>query len=210
MFSIACFLIQIESALNLIYSILMFSQIRMVLCIAALALVGCQSNELEREQVSQREDIRELQERIGQLKSDVDMIQDENQMLRDEITQLKRDLSLSQNANVQYQKDIQRLDELVKTLDTAREQDRKIIVDEVSREISRLSKKISSQPSAPKAVSSKAQVEEGLEHIVAKGETLTAIAKAYGVSTQSIMNANKLSKPDLKIGQKLFIPKKSS
>lgn len=47
----------------------------------------------------------------------------------------------------------------------------------------------------------------GYEHIVATGETLSAIASAYEVSARRIIEANQLADPDnLKIGQKLFIP----
>jgi len=47
----------------------------------------------------------------------------------------------------------------------------------------------------------------GYEHIVATGETLSAIASAYEVSARKIIDANQLADPDnLKIGQKLFIP----
>jgi LysM repeat protein len=47
----------------------------------------------------------------------------------------------------------------------------------------------------------------GYEHIVADGETLSAIASAYEVSAQKIIAANSLTDPDnLKVNQKLFIP----
>ncbi|MFP6906988.1 MAG: LysM peptidoglycan-binding domain-containing protein [Verrucomicrobiota bacterium] len=47
----------------------------------------------------------------------------------------------------------------------------------------------------------------GYDHIVATGETLSAIASAYEVSARRIIEANGLTDPDnLKIGQKLFIP----
>ncbi len=176
--------------------------------ITLLALVGCQSTEMRQEQVSQREDIHQLQEKIGGLQSDVRSVREENDALKEEVSRLKEDLMDSRESNTQYQKDIERLDGLVKKLDTAREQDRKIIVEEVSNEISRLSKKISRPPPPDKEKISKSKVEEGVEHVVAKGDTLTAIAKAYGVSKKALMEANDLTKPDLKIGQKLFIPKK--
>jgi len=47
------------------------------------------------------------------------------------------------------------------------------------------------------------------EHVVAKGDSLAAIAKKYGVTWQAIAEANKAALPDpakLKIGQKLQIP----
>ena len=106
---------------------------RMTLLLGIVTLFlsqGCQNTELEREQVNQREDIQGLQEKIGQLQSDVQSVQSENDHLRSEVARLKEDLSSSHGMNAQYQKDIERLDTLVKKLDHSREQDRKIIVEE--------------------------------------------------------------------------------
>lgn len=49
--------------------------------------------------------------------------------------------------------------------------------------------------------------ESGYEHVVKPGETLSEIARAYGVSMQVIIRANNIQTPDrLKTGQTLFIP----
>jgi LysM repeat protein len=165
---------------------------------------GCQTTELKTEQATQRADLRRLENRVEQLENDVQMAQSEKEDLKMEVERLKEDLGASQKTNTQYEKDIKRLDDLVKKIDTAREEDRKVIIEEVSSEINRISKKLQTA-STP---SSSSDGEKGYEHIVSKGETLTAIAKAYSVSTKTIMDSNKLSKPDLRVGQKLFIPKK--
>ena len=47
----------------------------------------------------------------------------------------------------------------------------------------------------------------GAPHIVAKGETLTSIAKRYKVSVKSLTKANGIAKEaTLRVGQKLVIP----
>ncbi len=47
----------------------------------------------------------------------------------------------------------------------------------------------------------------GYEHVVAKGQTLSEIARGYGKSVQSIMDANNIKNPSMiRVGQKLFIP----
>jgi len=44
-------------------------------------------------------------------------------------------------------------------------------------------------------------------HVVAKGETLTSIARHYHVSVDSLLHANQISKrATLQVGQKLLIP----
>lgn len=47
-------------------------------------------------------------------------------------------------------------------------------------------------------------------HLVRRGETLTRIASRYGVSTQSILERNKLSSALLRPGQRLVIPARPS
>uniref|UniRef100_UPI003D0C4EC0 LysM peptidoglycan-binding domain-containing protein n=1 Tax=Vibrio sp. TaxID=678 RepID=UPI003D0C4EC0 len=47
-----------------------------------------------------------------------------------------------------------------------------------------------------------------LQHVVKRGESLSRIAKQYGTTTKALMQANKLSKSTLAIGQVLQIPGK--
>lgn len=50
--------------------------------------------------------------------------------------------------------------------------------------------------------------QEGYEYTVGPGDTLSAIAAAYSVSAQAIIDANDLKNPDnLRVEQKLFIPR---
>jgi LysM repeat protein len=175
----------------------------------SLLLAGCVNTEIKQEQASQREDIRGMQDKLDKLQSDIVSVQSENDALKTQVSNLKEDLATSNDTNDQYKKDISRLDDLIKKLDSARDQDRKIIVDEVSSEISRLSKKIQTVSTPTPAPKSPAVVEEGVEHTVSKGETLLAIAKAYGVTMKQIREANKLNTDSLKVGQKLFIPQKA-
>jgi murein DD-endopeptidase MepM/ murein hydrolase activator NlpD len=49
--------------------------------------------------------------------------------------------------------------------------------------------------------------QEGIYHVVRKGENLFRISRAYQVSIDSLIEANHLSRPSaLKIGQRLFVP----
>lgn len=176
-------------------------------------LTGFDDTDLQTEQVRQREDIRQLQEKLAQFQNDVRAAQTENESFKSEISRLKIDLASSQQAQIQFQKEIERLDGLIKKLDAARQQDRKTIVEEVGKEIARMIKTSSpsttkSRSENPREKTSKPAVEEGLEHIVSKGESLFAIAEAYGVTVKSIKEANQLKTNELRVGQKLFIPKK--
>ncbi len=53
----------------------------------------------------------------------------------------------------------------------------------------------------PKSIS-----KSGYEHKVESGQTLSEIAKAYGVTVSKIKEANNLKNDNIRIGQTLFIP----
>jgi LysM repeat protein len=64
-----------------------------------------------------------------------------------------------------------------------------------------------SSPAAAPARGKTPPVERGWEHVVEAGQTLSAIAVAYGTTTQSILKANNLQNADsIRVGQKLFVP----
>ena len=61
---------------------------------------------------------------------------------------------------------------------------------------------------APRPQPTQRRASEGWEHVVAAGDTLSAIAHAYGVSQSDIIRENGLKDANsLRVGQKLFIPK---
>jgi LysM repeat protein len=184
---------------------------RLMILTGLIALAGCDTTtkEIQREQVSQRQTIMELQEKQETLNVDLQGTQEENARLRQQIDELRTELESSRRTSNSYAGDIARLDELVQKMNSAREKDRQVILNEVSEELARISQKTAAH-SGPSAAppSKKSSAEEGYEHTVKKGETLFAIAKAYKLPASQIAKANGL-KPNapLKAGQTLFIPK---
>jgi len=70
-----------------------------------------------------------------------------------------------------------------------------------------LTKKLAAIVKTNAAPASSVRTESGYEHVVKAGQTLSEIAKAYGVTASVISKANKLKNPDdLRVGQTLFIP----
>ena len=59
---------------------------------------------------------------------------------------------------------------------------------------------------AAAAARAEAQSQSGYEHKVQSGQTLSAIAQAYGVSVEKIKRANNLKNDVIRVGQTLFIP----
>ena len=105
----------------------------------------------------------------------------------------------------------------IAAVDAAREQDKKEIVERLSKNVSAAMAQMS-RPSTPtrstaggsKTGASTAKPsgpQKMYEHTVAAGDTLSAIASAYHASASSIIAANNLKDPGhLKVGQKLLIP----
>ena len=91
----------------------------------------------------------------------------------------------------------------VRALDAARAADKREIYDDITKKVTELVKKVT--PAAPPA--KKAAPQTGYEHVVQAGESLSAIAQAYGVKMDAILKANNIKNADaIRIGQKLFIP----
>ena len=86
-----------------------------------------------------------------------------------------------------------------------REALKKEIVGEISTEVAKL---LAAQQKAAAATQQKAaaQAQSGYEHKVQSGQTLSAIAQAYGVSVEKIKKANNLKNDVIRVGQVLFIP----
>jgi LysM repeat protein len=166
-----------------------------VLC--ALA-AGCMTYPSEEEIARQIADMGMLQEEVQRLKARMEGIELEQRNLAREVGAIRQ--GTPQGSQTDRAR-VEALERQVQALNAAREQDRRQIVEELSRKVSAL---LSSQPSTARSGGGS---EYGYEHVVKPGETLSEIARAYKVSMTAIQKANNLSSPDLvRVGQKLFIP----
>ena len=174
-----------------------------VLALAMLALTsGCETLFGPNAESARRdEDMRILAERVRELQEQVNGLKLANENLARESETVR---GASQGASQSVQARIEALERQVQSINKAREQDRAAIVEEISRKVAGL---VAQSParSAPAGNSS----EYGYEYVVKQGDTLGEIAKAYKVSVNSILKANKMkSAQSLRVGQKLFIPEK--
>lgn len=93
----------------------------------------------------------------------------------------------------------------VQALDAAREKDKREIYDDISKKVASLIKTATPAAAASRSKSTGSQT--GYEHVVQPGESLSQIAKAYGVKMSVIVSENSLKSADtIRVGQKLFIP----
>lgn len=151
-----------------------------------------QQQERERELVRNR--VEENSAELGDIAARLRRLEGrsgENDAIRGEIDQLRREIA-------EIREDRQRL--------------RKEIVDDLSAEIAKAV--AAATPPAPQRRGSSGRSGggasaqgSGYEHVVEAGQTLSAIASAYGTTVDAIMKANGIKDANMvRVGQKLFIP----
>lgn len=177
-----------------------------LLRVAAVSLawvVTTASVQAQQQTVAQQLSI--FDERLSKLRADVDALQFNQQQIQQDIKQIQAQLEeLRRSGPSASANDIQALEARIRAIDATRENDKKVILDQLAKELAALggSRGGTSPPPSPSPTAT------GNEHVVQKGETLATIAKASGVSVADIVKANNLSNPnEIKVGQKLVIPK---
>lgn len=174
----------------------MKAKVCLILLPALIASVGCETMWGPSPEAVRREhDMQALAEKVRQLEEQVKGLQAANQLVMQDMESVKATARSGTGA----QGRIETLEKQLQTLRNSREQERGAIVDELSRKMSSLSASSGSARSTT-------GTEYGYEHIVRSGDTLSEIAKAYGVSSSAIMKANRLKSSQVRVGQKLFIP----
>jgi LysM repeat protein len=189
---------------------------------------GCVTMETREDQVQQEEQQRSTQQSIDRLKVQVESILAQQDQLQQQLQQLRastQDRATTadlQNIQNQTQGRIAELDRKIAALDAARAQDKQEIVGTLTKNMSVAmaqmnhssppptrssgggTKNNSTPPSRP---TTGGAPQKAYEHVVAAGDTLSAIASAYHVSASAIIAANNLKDAaHLKVGQKLLIP----
>ena len=105
------------------------------------------------------------------------------------------------------QRDLAALKAETASLRTDRDAMKREIVNEISTEVAKLlAAQQQKATAAAAAARAEAQSQSGYEHKVQSGQTLSAIAQAYGVSVEKIKRANNLKNDVIRVGQTLFIP----
>jgi LysM repeat protein len=175
-----------------------------------------------------RADMRLLEDRLNRVVGDVQALQVNYERLQQQTASLQQQLHAAASGGGGVSPAvISQLDQRISAIDAARKRDNEVIINQVTAEIQKLggsaagvSRRASSPAPTPAArVPSGKRVastpgaagaggEQGYEHVVEKGQYLSTIAKAYGVTVDEIKKANNLKNDTLRVGQKLFIPKR--
>lgn len=147
----------------------------------------------------QQADFDRMNEDVQRLNEKISGIQLEQQNLAREIEALRK----APREDLVTRNRLDTLDRQVQALGAARETDRKMIVSDLSHKMATI---VGGGSGSGRGGGGAA--ETGYEHVVESGQTLSAIAAAYKVSVSSIKKSNNLKSDIVRVGQKLFIPKK--
>lgn len=146
-----------------------------------------------------------LDEKVNRLSSQMEDLQFRNQQLQKELDKAQAELQdLRRSSGGASANELKALDDRITALDAARQKDRQIIIDQVAKELAAIS---SGKPPTRPTTPSGPVAGDTKDHVVQKGENLTAIAKQNGVSVVDLRKANGLTSDEIKVGQKLIIPK---
>jgi LysM repeat protein len=141
-----------------------------------------------------------VDEKLSKLTAEVEALQFSQKKLQEQVDDLQAQVLNLRKAGSTSSVDLDAIQAQIRAVDAAREKDKQIILDTLAKELSALSGgKSGSKPVATTA---------GKEHVVQKGETLTSIAKQYGVTVAELRKVNNLPGSNISVGQKLTIPGK--
>lgn len=176
-------------------------------CGLLLATTGCVTTQASyEEELRQQQEYALLQEQLRRSNGVIEGLQLEVERLRADMERLRGEAGRGAESQVSsLRATVEDLDRRLRTLDQARERDKQAIIDSLSGKISQVM--ASSRPKSTPTSSKRASSGEGYEHVVEAGQSLSAIASAYGVTANDIIAANDLKNPNqLRVGQKLFVP----
>ena len=168
------------------------------LCGMVFAGSGCET--LSGQQRRQREvrlnsDIANLKASVSRLEQRLTGIEEGREDVYAQISGAQEHRAKSE---AQHRAEIEALESQLAAQRAAQEKMRKDLVTDLSKKMETIikSQTASSYSGVP-----------GVIHTVQSGQTLSAIAAAYGIKSKSIIKANRLKNPNnLKVGQKLLIP----
>jgi LysM repeat protein len=140
-----------------------------------------------------------LDEKVTRLAAQLEDVQVRQLQTQKDIEKLQADLLELRRAagSTVTPADLKTLEDRIAAVDTARQRDRQAIIDQLAKELANLGGPKPAPPPTP----------TGKEHVVAKGETLSAIAKLYGITVADLKRANNLTGDEIRVGQKLALPR---
>ncbi len=136
-----------------------------------------------------------IDEKLDKIRAEVEDLQFRSRKMQEQLDDLQAQINHLRKAGNEL--DLTGLETKIKAVDAARERDKQIILDTLAKELAALTAARATGPTAAAG-----------EHIVQKGETLSAIAAKHNTTADALVRANNLNNPHaIQVGQKLVIPK---
>lgn len=157
-----------------------------------------------------RQDLRLLQQTVGELKFQVEDLQRQNRELTTQAESGRTAFATLAQLN-------EAVANLQRSTEAALAEQKRETLQQVGAQLAKLAKEtdaavaaVAKSQAARPAITTQFSdnfPKEGVTHTVQTGESLSGIAKKYGVPMKDIQNANRLADPTkVKVGQQLFIP----
>jgi nucleoid-associated protein YgaU len=155
----------------------------------------------------EREDALVAEERLRQLAGRIESLEMESVAVRKELERVRQQAETAGASRLRaLEEQGAALDRRLRESEAAREKDRREIVDTLSQRMAELLQASASAAGRQTSAARRGN-RSGWEHEVKSGESLSAIAAAYGVRVADIVQANQLrDEHRIRVGQKLFIP----
>lgn len=159
---------------------------------------------------SANQDVINLQNDVALLKRQMAAIRNSNAAVAREISSLKSQVNYVNEQNQLQNKNITALNQALKSERAQRQAAMDKVVETVADQTAKTVNSMARRTQAPAAAVSSGGLQAGAyyKHKVESGQTLSAIARAYKVSVKDIKQANNLKSDIIRVGQVLHIPKK--
>jgi LysM repeat protein len=146
-------------------------------------------------------------EQISKLTFQVNQLKEDRAALAGKVETLSRRVARLESRLVLLSKEMAALNSKIAAEAAARKRDDDLLLKRVAKQVAAV---VNASRPAPRPVPRPAASSTGefYEYTVEPGATLSAIAKAYKVTVSEIKRANKLKSDNIRVGQKLLIPKK--
>ncbi len=165
-----------------------------------------------------KEDAREERLKLMRAADQLDSLQHQSEQTGTKLATLQDTVTRLEKENGQLRSKLNKLEDQLSALQEAQAKQQKTILAEIKKLLKDQTPASTPTASPPPASSSAASVpvgdsEQWYMHVVEKGQTLSAIAKAFReqgveVTVEDIRKANKIKKDNLiQVGQTLYIPK---
>jgi len=175
--------------------------------VSVLLLTGCASyfEEQRLETARQRTETGNQRTEVDQLKARVDALE---KLVQDQDARLTALSAETTKERQEVRDQLIVVDRTFKSYESSRAADKQAIIDDLTAKITKIADMMRPPSSSSRPVSVQNTTSgTGREHVVQPGETLSAIAAAYKVKVNAIVEANNMKNADsLKVGQRLIIP----